>query len=163
MGPLEEMANRQGAWSATADNLKSNLDRVRWLTFVLSVLGALLAAIASQVNLEAPRFYLAIGGALSLAAVSFLTGRLMGSEHISTWLRARAASEALKREAFKFAARATPYDETAHRVQRLNEERERIERDVDDLIDKVVAAVRGGHRRRISPPTSTFGHGSAIR
>ncbi len=142
MGPLEEMADRQGVWSATANNLKSNLNRARWITFVLSVLGALLAAIASQVD-EAPRFYLAIGGALLLAVVSFLTGRLMGSEHISTWVRARAASEALKREAFKFAAWAAPYDETAHRVQRLNEERERIERDVDDLLDQAVAAGPG--------------------
>lgn len=143
MGPLEEMANRQGVWSATADDIKRNLDRVRWTTFVLSVLGALLAAIASQVASETPRFYLAISGALLLAVVSFVTGRLMGSERIASWVRARAASEALKREAFKFAAWAAPYDEIAHRVQRLNEERERIERDVDDLLNQAVAAGPG--------------------
>jgi hypothetical protein len=143
MGPLEEMANRQGVWSVTADNLKSNLNRVRWITFILSVLGALFAAIASQVTLEMPRFFLAIGGALSLAVVSFLTGRLMGSERITTWVRARAASDALKREAFKFAAWAAPYDETTHRVQRLNEEREKIERDVDDLLDQAAASGPG--------------------
>ena len=106
MTPWEEMASRQGVWSVTADNLKRNLARARWVTFCLSVLGALLAAIASQIPSEAPRFYIAIGSALLLAVVSFLTGRLMGSEHISAWVRARAASEALKREAFKFAARA---------------------------------------------------------
>ena len=108
MTPWEEIANRQGVWSATADDLKRNLTR-RWITLCLSVLGALLAAIASQITLEAPRFYIAIGGALLLAVVSFLTGRLMGSEQISAWVRARAASEALKREAFKLGARAASY------------------------------------------------------
>jgi drug/metabolite transporter (DMT)-like permease len=106
MTPWEEMASRQGVWLATADNLKRNLTRTRWITLCLSVLGALLAAIASQITSEAPRFYIAIGGALLLAVVSFLTGRLMGSEQISARVRARAA--ALKREAFKFAARASP-------------------------------------------------------
>jgi hypothetical protein len=43
------MASRQGVWSVTADNLKRNLARARWVTFCLSVLGALLAAIASQI------------------------------------------------------------------------------------------------------------------
>jgi Protein of unknown function (DUF4231) len=143
MPPWEEMASRQGVWSGTADNLKRNLARARWITLCLSVLGALLAAIASQITSEAPRFYIAIGGALLLAVVSFLTSRLMGSEHISAWVRARAASEALKREAFKFAARAAPYDESANRVQRLNEERERIERDVDDILDRAVACGPG--------------------
>lgn len=143
MTPWEEIANRQGVWSATADDLKRNLTRTRWITLCLSVLGALLAAIASQITSEAPRFYIAIGGALLLAVVSFLTGRLMGSEQISAWVRARAASEALKREAFKFAARAAPYDEGENRVQRLNEERERIERDVDDILDRAVASGPG--------------------
>src|SRR5260370_14456208 len=143
MTPWEEMASRQGVWSGTADNLKRNLARARWITLCLSVLGALLAEIASQITLEAPGFYIAIGGALLLAVVSFLTGRLMGSDHVSAWVRARAASEALKREAFKFAARAAPYDESANRAQRLNEERERIERYVDDILDRAVASEPG--------------------
>ena len=143
MGPLQEVGNQQGVWSVTADNLKRSLDRARRTIFILSALGALLAAIASQVPLNTPRFCLAISGALLLAVVSFLTGRLMGSEHITAWVRARAASEGLKREAFKFAAWAAPYDDAPHRAQRLNEERERIERDVDDLIDQAVAAAPG--------------------
>jgi len=81
MTPWEEMASRQGVWSVTAGNIKRNLARARWITFCFSVLGALLAAIASQIPSEAPRFYIAIGGALLLAVVSFLNGRLLGSEH----------------------------------------------------------------------------------
>ena len=44
MTPWEEMASGQGVWSGTADNLKRNLARARWITLCLSVLGALLAA-----------------------------------------------------------------------------------------------------------------------
>src|SRR5258708_39725688 len=100
-------------------------------------------ATATQSPSTLPRYYIAIGSSLLLAVVSLLPGRLMGSEHVSAWVRARAASEALKREAFKFAARAAPYDESANRVQRLNEERERIERDVDDILDRAVASGPG--------------------
>jgi hypothetical protein len=141
MGPLEALTSRHGVWSATAEQLKTNLERARWTTFVLSVLGALFAAIASQVP-ETPRLYLGIGGSVLLGVVSFLSLRMLGSERVSAWARARAASEALKREAFKFAAWAAPYDEAAHRVQRLGEEQERIERDVDDLLGQTVAAER---------------------
>jgi hypothetical protein len=41
MTPWEEMAIRQGVWSDTADNLKRNLVRARWITLCLSVLGAM--------------------------------------------------------------------------------------------------------------------------
>ena len=44
MTPWDEMASRQGVWSDTADNLKRNLARARWITLCLSVLGAMLAA-----------------------------------------------------------------------------------------------------------------------
>ena len=142
MGPLEDLASRQGVWSATADNLKRSLERARWATFVLSVLGALLAAIASQLASETPRLYVGIGGAVLLGIVSFLSVRLLSSDQVLAWVRARAASEALKREAFKFAARAAPYDEVEHRIRRLNDEREKIERDVDDLLSKAVTADR---------------------
>jgi SMODS and SLOG-associating 2TM effector domain 1/Protein of unknown function (DUF4231) len=141
MGPLEALASRQATWSATSEDLKTNLERARWATFILSVLGALFAAIASQVP-ETPRLYLGIGGSVLLGVVSFVSLRMLGSDRVSAWARARAASEALKREAFKFAAWAAPYDETAHRVQRLGDEQERIERDVDDLLSQTVAADR---------------------
>src|ERR1700747_2747348 len=64
----------------------------------------------------------------------------------------RDASQALKCEAFKFAARAAPYNEIANSVQRLNEERERIERDVDDILDRLHGAtpIACGWRRSSS-------------
>jgi drug/metabolite transporter (DMT)-like permease len=103
MTALAETADRQSLWSSTASVLKRRVEIARWVTFAFSILGALLAAIASQLN-DPPRPYFAIAGAVLLAVVSFVTSRLLGGLQITNWLRARTASEALKREAYKYAA-----------------------------------------------------------
>ena len=143
MTALAETADRQTLWSTTASKLKRRVEIARWLTFAFSILGALLAAIASQLH-EPPRLYFAIAGAVLLAIVSFVTSRLLGSTQITSWLRARTASEALKREAYKYAASAKPYDDPPSRDAALNAEREKIERDVDDLLPSAVTRVGPG-------------------
>jgi hypothetical protein len=50
MPALAETADRQSLWSSTAGVLKRRAEIARWVTFTFSVLGALLAAIASQLN-----------------------------------------------------------------------------------------------------------------
>ena len=50
MVPLDTIADRQAGWSVTADNLKAEVDRSRWAVFAFSVLGALLATLASQMG-----------------------------------------------------------------------------------------------------------------
>jgi hypothetical protein len=144
MAVLDMVADRQAGWSVTANKLKMGIDRARWAVFIFSVLGALLATLASQLGPPVgatpdaayaadPRTWLAIAGALSLATATFFTQRLLGQEHITGWVRARAISEALKREAYKFAAGAAPYDQ-ANAESLLNAERQKIEDDGDDLI-----------------------------
>ena len=146
MEALKAVAARQAIWSSTANALKRTLDRTRWITFVLSGIAALLAAIASQIPGEHQhlRLSLAIASAVLLGAVSFVSSRLMTGSKVGDWTRARTASEALKREAYKCAARAAPYDDPASRDGRLNDEREKIEEDVDDLLGVVVPAVGAG-------------------
>jgi hypothetical protein len=147
MAALTETADRQSLWSSTADVLKRRVEIARWVTFTFSILGALLAAIASQLN-DPPRMYFAIAGAVLLAVVSFVTSRLLGGAQITNWLRARTASEALKREAYKFAACVTPYDDPIKRDAALNSERERIERDVDDLLASALSSAKAGSAPR---------------
>jgi Protein of unknown function (DUF4231) len=77
-------------------------------------------------------------GAVSLATATFFTQRLLGQAHIAGWVRAKAISEALKREAYKFATGAAPYDQ-ANAGSLLSSEREKIEADGDDLVAKLVA------------------------
>jgi hypothetical protein len=132
---LEAVAESQSKWSATADALEKTYERTRMIVFVLSTLGALLAAISSQQDGQ-PRTTLAIVSAVCFAVVSFLTARLLGSRHAQALVRARAASEAMKREAYKYAAQAAPYDDQAARGARLRTEVQKIEADVDDLISE---------------------------
>src|SRR5262249_55532320 len=110
MTALAETANRQSLWSSTASVLKRRVQLARWVTFAFSILGALLASIASQLN-DAPRMYFAVAAAVLLAVVSFVTSRLLGGFQVASWTRARTASEALKREAYKYAASVAPYDD----------------------------------------------------
>jgi hypothetical protein len=50
---LELVAKRAASWSETADQLKTQLDLVRWIVFALTIVGALAAALASQIPPEA--------------------------------------------------------------------------------------------------------------
>ena len=139
---LQMVAESQAAWSATANELKARYERTRWQILLLSIGGALLAATASQLEGKI-RVYLAIVSAVLLALVSFLTARRLGGQHAIEWARIRAASEALKREAYKYAACAAPYDDADTRGQKLHEERQQIEKDVDDLIGLQTKAKTG--------------------
>jgi SMODS and SLOG-associating 2TM effector domain 1/Protein of unknown function (DUF4231) len=147
MTALTEIGDQQSLWSNTAGLLKRRVEIARWVTFGFSILGALLAAIASQLN-DLPRMYFATAGAVLLAVVSFITSRLLGGLQITNWLRARTASEALKREAYKYAASVIPYDDPQKRDAALNGERERIERDVDDLLASTVPIATAGSAPR---------------
>jgi hypothetical protein len=134
MAVLDTVADRQSGWSVTPNKLRASIDRSRWAVFVFSVLGSLLTALARQLGAAAtgtggvvsdPRTWLAIAGALALATATFFTQRLLGQDHTTTWVRARAISEALKREAYKFAAGAALYDR-ANAENLLNVERLKI-------------------------------------
>jgi conflict system pore-forming effector with SLATT domain/uncharacterized protein DUF4231 len=147
MTALAETADRQSLWSSTAGLLKRRVEIARWVTFAFSILGALLAAIASQLN-DPPRMYFALAGAVLLTVVSFVKSRLLGGLQFTNWVRARTASEALKREAYKYAASVTPYRDPLKRDAALNSERERIERDIDDLLALAISSPKAGSAPR---------------
>jgi hypothetical protein len=161
MAVLDTVADRQAQWSKTADHLKSIIDSARWWVFVLSALGAVLAAAASQLgvgdtagaaaaSLNNPRTLVAIAAAVCLAFATFFTQRLLGADHVTAWVRARAISERLKREAYRFAAAAAPYDDPdlAKRDTALDDERAKIEADGDDLVQHLVKAAGPGSSPR---------------
>jgi hypothetical protein len=162
MSQLNLVADRQAEWSQTANHLKSQIDRTRWLVFLLSVLGALAAAVASQMPAAeqvsitlAPRTWVAVIGVVCLASATFFTSRLLGAEHVIAWVRARVIAEGLKSAAYKFAARAAPYNDpdAAKAARLLDDERQKIERDGDDLLPRMVKAKDAGSvpRQLLSP------------
>jgi hypothetical protein len=157
MEVLLATAKRQASWSTTANRLKSTLDRVRRTTFLLSIVGAALATIASQLPEGGGRRTFAAIGTLVLALATFLTARLGAANNVSGWVRARAAAEALKREGYKFAAQAAPYDDPATAEERLAKERQAIEDQLIDLTDQLVELDEPG-----SMPTDPIAPGDYV-
>lgn len=145
---LEWIAKEQGQWSATAGAMKHTYYGIRWLTFGTSIAGALLAALASQAPRDDWRLWLATVGAVVLALGGLLTARFLGPERAARWARARIASEALKRAAYEFAARAAPFDDHTTSKAKLEEQVNAIEKEVDDLLHDVVRAMPGSTPRR---------------
>jgi hypothetical protein len=146
---LDTVADHQAQWSQTADHLKDTVDRARWIVLALSVAGALAATIASQMPatldgqniLATSRTWVAIIGATSLAAATFLTSRFLGSGDVRAWIRARVIAEGLKREAYKFATGVAP-------SAVLVEQQKAIEDDGNDLDAKLVRPTRPGSTPR---------------
>lgn len=129
---LETVAQSQGQWSETANQLKARFERVRSMVFALSTAAALLAAISSQLD-GRPRQALAVLSTVCMGVVTFLASRLLDARHSQAWVRARAASEALKQTAYRRAALAAPYDDPATADAALRSEAGTILTDVDDL------------------------------
>jgi hypothetical protein len=88
-----------------------------------------------------------------LAVAAFVNLRFGSSERARNWVKARAASEALKSEAFKYAAGAAPYDDPATANAALKKESRKIELGVDDLRSELVQASKPG-----SAPTAPLTH-----
>lgn len=129
---LETVAQSQGQWSETANVLKAGYERIRSIVFALSTIAALLAAVSSQLD-GRPRQVLAVMSTVCMGLVSFLASRLLDATHSQAWVRARAASEALKQHAYRRAALAAPYDDAATADALLTTEAGKILSDVDDL------------------------------
>src|SRR5262245_23622944 len=144
---LKATRESQQNWSATANALKDRYEKVRKICFGLSIGAALLAATASQLpdtdRAGALRVGLATTSAAFLAIVGFVTTRFLGGQNASNWIRARAASEALKRAAYTYAAQAAPYDNAADRSQKLATDRQAIEAQVDNLLGEQVQGTEG--------------------
>ena len=144
---LKATRESQQNWSATANALKSRYEKVRKVCFGLSIGAALLAATASQLGDEGTvgsvRFGLTTTSAAFLGIVAFLTSRFLGGQNASNWIRARAASEALKRAAYTYSTQAAPYDNAADRSQKLATDRQAIEAQVDALLPLQVPGTEG--------------------
>jgi hypothetical protein len=134
MSILESVADRQVAWSETANALKSATDRARYSTFIASILGALFAAFAAQQISPDIATYLAVLSAVSLAFATFITARWLNKDVIDRHLRARMASEVLKREAFLYATQAGQYHDSHTRDSLLLNQKNEIENKVSDLL-----------------------------
>lgn len=144
---LSKAADAEALWSSTANTLKRRLTVARICALGLSIAGAAFTTVASQTT-EPARHILAILGSAPLALAGIVAARFLGGAQIMRWVRARAASEGLKHEAWLYAVGAEPYNDPTTQDARLGVERERIEKDVDDLIDSAVSTSKAGSAPR---------------
>jgi hypothetical protein len=125
---------RQSVWSQTANRLKRSLDRARGTALSLTIAGAVLATLATQVaalSSVAGRA-LALGAAIAVGLVP-LVRRRVGRTAVQDWTRARSVSEALKSDVFTFLAGAAPYRK-GDREHELQGRTDALLRDAGDLL-----------------------------
>jgi SMODS and SLOG-associating 2TM effector domain 1/Protein of unknown function (DUF4231) len=108
---VEGAWRRQRQWSMAAGNGRARLERWRRVNLTLLAIGAILGAVAAQASWPRSLTAIAAGAAaLALAVAGILQRRFLNPEEVARWTGARAASETLKAEVFRYRAGVAPYD-----------------------------------------------------
>jgi hypothetical protein len=140
-------------WSQAAAAAQSQLKQWRQRNLALLVLGALAGALAAQHGLSSGFVTAAAAvSAVALAVAAWLQRTAFTSDETAHWTGARAASEALKAEVYRYLSKVKPYD-GAERTERLNAQLEVIQtRGRAWLVDQQLIPPDN----RPLPPVSTF-------
>ncbi|HEV2253437.1 MAG TPA: DUF4231 domain-containing protein [Streptosporangiaceae bacterium] len=114
--PAETVADavwrQQSLWSQTANRLKRDMTRWRLIALSLTIAGAVLATLGTQVaSISTPAGKgLVWASAIAVGAVPLLRPRF-GPKSVEAWARARSASETLKEQVYTYLAGVSPYRE----------------------------------------------------
>ncbi|MGY1670315.1 DUF4231 domain-containing protein [Geodermatophilus sp. SYSU D00710] len=109
-GALDLVWRRHRQWSIAANAARARLDRWRLWNLVLLVLGALAGALAAQTWLaRGVATGSAIAAAIALGLAGILQANALNADQTARWTHARAASEALKAETYRYLMRVAPY------------------------------------------------------
>jgi hypothetical protein len=110
---VEEAWQYHRRWSRIADRTRRRIDRFRSLSLALLVAGAVAGAVAAQQGWPRPVTVVAAGIASgTLALAGFVQQRWLSATEVGRWSSARAASETLKAEVFRYLVNVAPYDGT---------------------------------------------------
>jgi len=100
----------QRQWSLAADNARASLDRFRRWNLALLIIGALAGAFAAQTWLNAGVATVFAGvAAVALAIAGVIQANGLNANQTTRWTQARAASETLKAEIYRYLAGVAPY------------------------------------------------------
>ena len=123
---------RHRRWSKVADAARDRLAWRRRLNLALLVLGAIAGAVAAQGDW--PRGLTATAGVLAtlaLAAAAAVQSKWLSATEVGRWTAARAASEGLKAEVYRYLVKSPPY---------TGDDRDKL---LIDRVDSVEAAASG--------------------
>lgn len=136
---LKYMWGQYRTWDLTAQALKNGVSRWRDTVFALSIVGAILGALAKQFDAwktgTLPEWLpeaLGVLAGIALGLAGYFTKELLSPAPEAKAVRARAAAEALKSNAYLMATGAPPYASAASPDQLLAKARE-IRGGVEDL------------------------------
>lgn len=139
---------QQAAWSAAASLAKARLELARsaalGCTVGAALLGTAAAKLAADPGQDTSLRWVAGAGAVLLVAAGLLHSRAASAAHLSAWVRARSASEALKEAVYRCLAHSGPYRHTDGDA-RLRETALRVierVRDLQPLVAVITAAPR---------------------
>jgi hypothetical protein len=113
---LEDIWGQYRVWAVTARVWKAQLSSWRRFALTLSIAGALVGTLSSQPAIPLGSLWGPLPKALGILSAALLgLAAYFGKEVLSPgqearWIRARAAAEGLKREAYLLLAQAPPYD-----------------------------------------------------
>ena len=131
---LKEVWQTHRRWSKAAGTAQKNLNRWRLSNLALLTLGAVAATFAAQTWLvSAATATLAAVSAALLATAGFIQGSMLTVDNTSRWAGARAASEALKAETYRYLAGVKPYAGT-DRTERLQAQFDTVQTRAKDLL-----------------------------
>jgi SMODS and SLOG-associating 2TM effector domain 1/Protein of unknown function (DUF4231) len=129
---------QQSIWSQTANRLKRDLTRSRAVALALTIAGAVLATLGSQVATVSTPAGKALlwAAAVAIGFVPVIRPRF-GRQAVEVWARARSASESMKEQIYTYLAAVSPYRD-ADRDQQLRERADATLAAVDDLLPRIV-------------------------
>jgi hypothetical protein len=148
---VDSVWEHQSVWSQTANLLKARIDRMRATMLALAVASAVLTTLATQTATlsTAVGRVLALSAGITVGLVPVVRSRL-GRDAVSRWTRARAVSEELKAECYRFLAGVAPY-RGPDRQALLAERTRRVQ---DAAVDLVVDTAGVAAVKRDVPPVT---------
>lgn len=118
---IDDFWIQQKEWSTLADKLKSDISFWRKTVLLLSIAGAFLSTLSTQVPIGTEQKICAWLGAALLAIIPVVTPKKLSPEKTKGWTVARSVSEGIKAELYACLAQAGPYsDNSGSRIQSLN-------------------------------------------
>lgn len=139
---LEHIWGQYRVWGATSRAYKARLSRWRRVVLALGIAGGVVGVLSSQQWIPWGSLWpplpkaLGAASAVLLGLAAYFSKEILSPDDEGRWIRARAAAEAFKREAYMLLARVPPYDGPAVNLDRANE---------------ITKAVEGVRYERLSP------------
>ena len=146
---LEYAWGEHRVWAATARQNKKEISAWRLWVLVLTILGALLGTMSSQISgISAPASWIigGVGGGL-IALATYLGREILKPDQERLWVRARSLAEALRAETFLFRTGTAPYDAPGPASKLLM----RVQELLDQVKDMPSAILSQNQRRERLP------------